>query len=139
MVVALLMPPRHVPPRLRYITTQSARGPADKPFMNRLSTGRYVSSSVYIGFRCSQRIVQDCWLRYAGWQEGWLCLLASRPVGVPSCPAPLRPPLRQAPLRLDPPVVFCVIVSTYFVLEPPGGLEIRKMVFFSKKCSGFEE
>ena len=39
---------------------------------------------------CFRRVVQDSCLRFPGGQEGWFPL-ASRPVGVPSCPAPPRP------------------------------------------------
>ena len=90
--------------------TKSARGPADKPRMNRLPTAGFVPPSVYIGFPvfvlAKERSGQLC-PRYPGGLEG---RLASGPPD-PSASRSARPrralPPRHAPRRPGPPVV-CV-------------------------------
>ena len=80
--------------------TKSAFRPADKPLINRLSTGRCVPPSVYIGFRLFVLLekrsgdVSSMHWRLRGTLVSW----ANCSVGVPSCPAP---PRRHA-VRPDP-------------------------------------
>ena len=83
--------------------TKSARGPADKPRMNRLSTAGFVPPSVYIGFplfvlakRRSGQLSTIPWRA-----RGTVGFLATRPVGILFCPALLRPaaPPCAAPTR----------------------------------------
>ena len=98
--------------------TKSARGPADQPLINRLSTAGqpqvnrgstadFVPPSVYIGFRLfvlSKSSPGQC-LRFAGRQEGGLSPGRIDPTASrPTQPRPLSPP-RRAPPRTDRPVV----------------------------------
>ena len=82
--------------------TKSASRLGDKPVINRLSSGRCVPPSVYIGFRlfCFWRDVQATCSPCLGGYEGRLCpgrtvLSASSPARVrpaaPPCAAPTQP------------------------------------------------
>ena len=77
--------------------TNSARGPADNPLINRSSTGRFVLPSVYIGFRLfvlpkkpPGRLSSMPW-----GARGSVVSWANRLAGVPARPAPPRPAERR--------------------------------------------
>ena len=87
--------------------TKSARGPGDKPVINRGSTDRFVRSTIYIVFplfvfarRRSRQFFTVRWKarRAVGFQ-------GHRNVGTLFCPASPRPAVRRVPCRPDPPVV----------------------------------
>ena len=84
--------------------TKSARGPADKPRMNRGSTAGFVPPSVYMGF-CLFVLakIRSGQLSSIPWRaRGTVGFWATRPVGVLFCPAPPRPaaPPCAAPTRI---------------------------------------
>ena len=77
------------------------------PLINRGSTGRFVPPPVYIGFplfvlakRRSEQLFTVSWRA-----RETVGFLADRNVGTVFCPASLRPAVRSAPRRRDPPVV----------------------------------
>ena len=83
--------------------TKSSHRPGDKALINRRSTANFVPPSVYIGFPLFV-LPRRRWgqLSTMPWgAKGSVVSWANRPVGVRSCPVPLRPaaPLCAAPNR----------------------------------------
>ena len=124
----------------RYIgqqpATKSARGPAAKPLVNRLSTGGQpfvlFLHRFTLDFLCSclLRDVQNNFLRHPGGLEG---RLPSGPTEMSApCSAQLRPAPPPAVRRLDPTRVWCVRVldsTSYDIMRSfvPKDVQCKKI------------